>query len=161
MVQAALATGCRYGDIIRMSVSDFNPEAGVVSVRLAKGGKVRHVALADEGRALFTNLTAGRAARGLIFRRADGQAWGPSHQQRPPNRSLAYRSGRAGSDVSRAAPHLRLGARDERCSNGRHRCSTRALRHQNDRKALCPPRAVIRCRHGSSFATSVGRLQSE
>jgi integrase len=83
LVQAALATGCRYGELIRMSVSDFNPEPGAVSVRLAKGGKVRHVALAGEGRALFTNLTAGRAARELIFRRSDGKAWGPSHQQRP------------------------------------------------------------------------------
>jgi integrase len=54
-----------------------------VSVRLSKAGKVRHVALADEGKLLFSDLTAGRAPRERIFRRADGKAWGPSHQQQP------------------------------------------------------------------------------
>jgi len=39
--------------------------------------------LADLGRALFATLTAGRAGRDLIFLRSDGEAWGPSHQQRP------------------------------------------------------------------------------
>jgi integrase len=83
LVQAALATGCRYGELIRMSVSDFNPESGTVSVRLAKGGKVRHVALAEEGRAVFASLTAGHSGREMIFLRFDGKHWGPSHQQRP------------------------------------------------------------------------------
>ncbi len=83
LVQAGLATGCRYGELIRMYVSDFNLEAGTVSVRLAKGGKIRHVTLAEEGRALFASLSAGRASRELIFLRADGNPWGPSHQQRP------------------------------------------------------------------------------
>ncbi len=83
IVRGALATGCRYGELVRMAVSDFNLEAATVTVRISKAGKVRHVALADEGRALFESLTAGREARDLIFRRADGHAWGPSHQQRP------------------------------------------------------------------------------
>jgi len=83
IVQGALATGCRYGELCRMTASDFNPEAATVSVRLAKGGKVRHVVLAEEGNALFGSLTAGRAGRELIFLRADGKRWGPSHQQRP------------------------------------------------------------------------------
>ena len=83
LVQAALATGCRYGELIRMSVADFNTVAGTVSVRLSKGGKVRHVALAEEGRALFASLTAGSANRERIFLRTDGKHWGPSHQQRP------------------------------------------------------------------------------
>jgi integrase len=83
IVQGALVTGCRYGELCRMAVSDFNLEAGTVSVRLSKAGKVRHVALADEGKLLFSNLTAGRAPRERIFRRADGKVWGPSHQQRP------------------------------------------------------------------------------
>jgi integrase len=83
LVQGALATGCRYGELCRMVVADFNVEASTVSVRLSKAGKPRHVALADEGRALFISLTAGRGGLELIFRRADGGAWGPSHQQRP------------------------------------------------------------------------------
>ena len=83
IVQGALATGCRYGELTRMVASDFNAEAGTVSVRLSKAGKVRHVALADEGRALFQSLTVGRGARDLVFKKSDGGAWGPSHQQRP------------------------------------------------------------------------------
>jgi integrase len=83
IVRGALATGCRYGELTRMVASDFNAEAGTVTVRLSKAGKGRHVALANEGRALFASLAAGRSGRDLIFARADGKAWGPSHQQRP------------------------------------------------------------------------------
>jgi integrase len=83
LVRGALVTGCRYGELTRMRVSDFNAEAGTVTIRLSKAGKPRHVVLADEGRALFEQLTAGRAPQDLIFRRDDGAAWGASHQQRP------------------------------------------------------------------------------
>jgi integrase len=50
---------------------------------LSKAGKPRHVALTEEGRALFSELTAGRTGRDLVFIREDGKVWGPSHQQRP------------------------------------------------------------------------------
>ena len=83
LVRGALVTGCRYGELIRMRVADFNAWAGTVTVRLSKAGKPRHVVLAAEGRALFEQLTAGRAPQDLIFRRGDGGPWGPSHQQRP------------------------------------------------------------------------------
>ena len=83
LVQGALATGCRYGELCRLVVSDFNAEAATVSIRLSKAGKVRHLALAEEGKLLFSNLTAGRSARDRVFSREDGKAWGPSHQQRP------------------------------------------------------------------------------
>jgi integrase len=83
IVRGALLTGCRYGELCRMRANDFNVEAGTISVRLSKAGKPRHVALTDEGRELFAALTAGRAGGELIFRREDGKAWGPSHQQRP------------------------------------------------------------------------------
>jgi integrase len=83
LVRGALATGCRYGELTPMAASDFNPEAGTVTIRRSKAGKVRHVALADEGRALFSFLTAGSPGGALIFLRSDGEAWGPSHQQRP------------------------------------------------------------------------------
>jgi integrase len=83
LVRGALVTGCRYGELTRMRVSDFNASAGTVTVRLSKSGKPRHVVLADEGQSLFEQLTAGRAPQDLIFRRHDGVAWGASHQQRP------------------------------------------------------------------------------
>jgi integrase len=66
-----------------MRASDFNLEAGTITVRESKAGKPRHVALTDEGRALFVELTAGKTGRGPIFVRDDGKIWGASHQQRP------------------------------------------------------------------------------
>ncbi|WP_131113086.1 tyrosine-type recombinase/integrase [Lichenihabitans psoromatis] len=83
LVRGALVTGCRYGELTRMHVADFNPDAGMITVRLSKSGKSRHVALADEGRQIFNSLTVGRKGRDLIFKRNDGRAWGASHQQRP------------------------------------------------------------------------------
>jgi integrase len=83
LVRGALVTGCRYGELVRMRIADFNATAGTITVRLSKAGKPRHVVLADEGRALFEQLTAGRSPQDLIFRRDDGRLWGPSHQQRP------------------------------------------------------------------------------
>ena len=83
IVKGALLTGCRYGELTRMRVSDFNAEAGTITVRESKSGKPRHVALTDEGRSLFYELTAGRTGHELVFVRDDGKAWGASHQQRP------------------------------------------------------------------------------
>lgn len=83
LVRGALVTGCRYGELTRMRASDFNAEAGTVTIRISKAGRPRHVVLADEGRILFENLTAGRAPQDLIFKRDDGSQWGASHQRRP------------------------------------------------------------------------------
>jgi integrase len=66
-----------------MRTSDFKFEAGTVTVREAKGGKPRHVALTDEGRMLFDELIIGKTGREPIFVRDDGKTWGKSHQQRP------------------------------------------------------------------------------
>lgn len=83
IVTGALVTGARYGELVRMTARDFNAEAGIVAALLTKSGKPRHIVLNDEGRQLFTRLTEGRAPMDLIFRRADGKPWGPSHQRRP------------------------------------------------------------------------------
>jgi integrase len=83
LVRAALVTGCRYGELTRMRVGDFNREAQTVTVRLSKAGKARHVALAAEGQRLFEQLTAGRATHAPAFARPDGRLWSASHQQRP------------------------------------------------------------------------------
>jgi Phage integrase, N-terminal SAM-like domain len=45
LVYLALLTGCRYGELTRFKVADYNAEVGTLSVRIAKGGKVRHVTL--------------------------------------------------------------------------------------------------------------------
>jgi integrase len=83
LVRGALLTGCRYSELATMHVSDFTPDAGIVTVRTSKAGKPRHVVLTDEGRKLFSGLTAGKLAGDPIFTRADGGCWGKSHQLRP------------------------------------------------------------------------------
>lgn len=83
LVQAALQTGARYGELARLQVHDFNPEAGTLAILQSKAGKPRHVVLTDEGVTLFKQLTAGRAGNELLLRKANGGAWLPSHQARP------------------------------------------------------------------------------
>jgi integrase len=83
LIQCALTTGMRYGELTRLQVADFNPDNGSVHVRRSKSGKDRHVILTNEGIQLFSELTAGRPGGDLILRHADGSAWGPVHQQRP------------------------------------------------------------------------------
>lgn len=89
LVKGALLTGCRYGELTRMRVSDFNAEAGTITVRESKAGKPRHVALTDEGRELFSLLAAGRTGRDLVFTRDDSAAWGMAHQALPLSEACA------------------------------------------------------------------------
>ncbi len=83
LVQGALLSGCRYGELVRMKASDFNAAAGTVTVKLSKSGKPRHVTLTGEGNVLFSSLIAGRKSDAHVFKRLDGDAWKASHQQRP------------------------------------------------------------------------------
>jgi integrase len=82
LVQAALVSGARYGELCRLMVADFNSDAGSLAIHRSKSGKPRHIILADEGIALFRLLCVGRAGAELIFRRADGEPWGPANQAR-------------------------------------------------------------------------------
>ena len=45
LVQAALYTGCRYGELCRLRVRDFNPTSKTVFIETSKGGRPRHIAL--------------------------------------------------------------------------------------------------------------------
>lgn len=83
LVQAALVSGCRYGELTRMQARDYNEESGTITVQESKSGKPRHVALTDEGKELFRQSTAGQGGKDLIFLRDDKNPWGASHQQRP------------------------------------------------------------------------------
>jgi integrase len=89
LVRAALETGCRYGELTRLEVHDFNPDAGTVAIRKSKSGKPRHVVLTDEGAAFFRQHCAGRGVGELIFRHADGTKWKASEQYRPMQAACA------------------------------------------------------------------------
>lgn len=81
LVRAALETGCRYGELTRLEVVDFNADTGTVVIRQSKSGKPRHVVLTDAGTAFFRQHCAGRT--GLMFTHADGIEWKKSEQARP------------------------------------------------------------------------------
>jgi len=83
LVQCALLTGCRYGEIINFQAADFDHNAGSVSVRTSKAGRPRHVVLTDDGVTLFERHVAGKSGTALVFTRRDGSRWGRSHQHRP------------------------------------------------------------------------------
>jgi integrase len=82
LARAALESGCRYGELVRITVSDFNPDAATITIRKSKTNKLRHVALTPEGAEFFQQATAGRAGDALMFRRADGAPWRASNQGR-------------------------------------------------------------------------------
>jgi integrase len=90
LVQAALQTGARYGELTRLEVCDFNPDSRTVAIRKGKGGKGRHIVLTDEGAKFFQLLTAGRAGHEIMLRKASGEAFGPSHQRRPMQDAVAH-----------------------------------------------------------------------
>jgi integrase len=83
LARGALFTGCRFGELIVMLVSAFNPDSGTVIVRESKSGKPRHVTLTVEGQKFFAAACAGKPSDALILTRADGSPWGTNHQQRP------------------------------------------------------------------------------
>ena len=79
LVHALLLTGCRYQEVARVRVEDFNTDAGTMHIRQSKTGKERHVVLTDEGQQFFAQLAAGRLGNDLMLSRA----WGKSNQAKP------------------------------------------------------------------------------
>lgn len=82
LVRGALETGCRYGELTSIKVSDFNSDAGTLTVRESKSGKVRHAHLTNSGQQFFDELAADKKRSELMFLRSDGERWGKSHQMR-------------------------------------------------------------------------------
>ena len=78
----------RFG-ITRFKVADYNPDVGTLSVRIAKGGKVRHITLTDEARAFVDRLVARRAPGDPLLRRDYGRPWKRAEQRRPMHEACA------------------------------------------------------------------------
>jgi integrase len=90
IVQGALLTGCRYGELAALRGGDFNPDSGTVTVRISKSGKVRHVVLTDEGRKFFSASTLNKQGDDFIFTRGKNLVWAASHQKRPLAEACKY-----------------------------------------------------------------------
>jgi len=83
LVQAALYTGCRYGELIGLRVSDYNPDMQKIQIRQSKNGKARAVVLNDEAQMFFEKtVISNKESNDLMFSRPDGEVWGRSHQTR-------------------------------------------------------------------------------
>jgi integrase len=91
LVQAALVSGARYGELASLRVVDFNPDSRTLHVRTSKSGKGRHIVLTDEGATLFEHLAAGKPGDSFLLTKADGSSWKAAHQARP----MAEACGRA------------------------------------------------------------------
>jgi integrase len=83
LVRAALETGARYGELIRLRVEDFNRDTGTVAIRISKTDKPRQVVLTDQGAAFFVGLCTRRRASEPMLLKANGGTWRKSHQLRP------------------------------------------------------------------------------
>src|SRR5262249_27726299 len=53
LLRGALESGCRYGELTRLVVNDFHPDAGTLMIRKSKTGKARAVVLTDQGQQFF------------------------------------------------------------------------------------------------------------
>jgi integrase len=67
LVQAAMLTGCRYGELVALVVADYSADAGTIHIRKSKGGKARHIFLTEEGKTFFTAMTIGKTGNQPIF----------------------------------------------------------------------------------------------
>lgn len=82
LIRAALLTGCRYGELIRLKAADFDAQRKTIHITETKNGKPRHIPLTDEGFHLFKEITAGKLGDEHVFIRDDGKPWSTSHQIR-------------------------------------------------------------------------------
>jgi integrase len=83
LARGALETGARYGELIRLKVTDFSHNSGTVSIRKSKSSKSRHIYLTEDGIAFFRSLTAGRSGTAFMFLKGNGEPWKKDHQKDP------------------------------------------------------------------------------
>jgi integrase len=89
LVRAALETGCRYSELARLEMQDFNSDAATIAIRKSKSGKPRHVVLTPEGADFFRRHCAGHGGAEVMFRHANGTPWNKSEQSRPMRTACA------------------------------------------------------------------------
>lgn len=82
LVQLALVTGARYGELARFQVRDFHPASATLWVAEAKSGRPRRLILTEEAAALCTRLSSGRPPEAPLLTKADGSPWGRDHHIR-------------------------------------------------------------------------------
>jgi integrase len=82
LVEAALLTGCRYGELCAIRARDFDYTSATLLVSESKSGKARRVPLNEEGKKFFESITAGKSAENAVLTKEDGMPWKTSEQFR-------------------------------------------------------------------------------
>jgi integrase len=82
IVQAALLTGARWGELRRVRVADVDLRSGTLRLMETKGGSPRTCYLESEGVSLFTRHTAGKGGDDLVFPGPNGKEWTDATQIR-------------------------------------------------------------------------------
>jgi integrase len=97
LVQAALFTGARFGELTKLKIEDYDAKAGTVFISESKSGKARHLYLTEEAVLWFNGLVIGGKSGDHLFTRDEvkrrarsvsmenTQAWAQCDQQRPMN----------------------------------------------------------------------------
>ena len=81
LVQAALITGCRYGELCDLRANAFDSRTNTVALIQSKTGKMKRIFLTDDEAAFFVKLAQGKSSDDILLRRSDGEAWSKSNQQ--------------------------------------------------------------------------------
>ncbi|MBN8905703.1 MAG: site-specific integrase, partial [Rhodospirillales bacterium] len=81
LIQGALYTGARYGELCRLTVGDFNLTAETILIQRSKSGKSRAVPLNEEGVKFFTAIVKKRRSQELMFQH-NGLPWRHGEQSR-------------------------------------------------------------------------------
>jgi integrase len=88
LLHAAILTGCRFGELIRLRCGDFADDK--VTILKSKSGKPRRVILTDEGVEFFSQLVAGRDPKEIMLpNRRLKREWRKSEQNRPMRAACA------------------------------------------------------------------------
>jgi integrase len=127
IVQAALLTGARWGELREVLVGDVDLQAGTVRLRETKGGQSRDCYLESEGLALFARYMAGKDGTKFVFPAPDGKRWG-LHADPAHGRRVQGRRGCSRRRLSRSTPHIWSPASEGRGADGGDRGGARTCR---------------------------------
>lgn len=82
LVQAALLTGTRFGELVSMQVQDVSVSTSKIYIARSKSERPRHIPINPEGVRLFGELITGKIGDALVFTKKNGASWGKNHHVR-------------------------------------------------------------------------------
>ncbi len=82
LVQLALLSGARYGELCALDVRDFQADTGTLFIRDSKSGKPRHIILNAEGSGFCKRLVLDKDLKSPLLTKEDGTRWERDHHHR-------------------------------------------------------------------------------